>query len=43
VFTAPNSQFSYGEKREEKEALKQVASWREAHKNCKIMQAANRA
>ena len=42
IYSAPNSEYSYGPKREEKEALKQVASFREAHKNCKIMQAAGK-
>ena len=41
IFSAPNSEYSYGEKREEKEAIKQVATFQRNHKNCRIMKAAS--
>lgn len=41
IYSAPNSQYSYGEKREEKEALKQMATFQESHRVCRISRAAS--
>lgn len=39
IYTAPNSEHSYGQKREEKDAKANIAAFRENHKNHAIMAA----
>lgn len=39
IYTAPNSEYSFGQKREEADAKANVAAFRETHKNHAIMAA----